>query len=168
MVEVIQAFVPFLVLASHILLVVIIFSRSLRSFINRDILLFGLLITLGAVVGSLFYSEVVGFEACILCWWQRLFLYPQAVLFSVAYLKNDRSVFSYSVPLSILAGVIALYHSYVYWGGESILSCTSLGGACSKIYVYAFGYITIPVMSLTVALYLLLLAWINKNARSNS
>ena len=168
MVEVIQAFVPFLVLASHILLVVIIFSRSLRSFINRDILLFGLLITLGAVVGSLFYSEVVGFEACVLCWWQRLFLYPQAVLFSVAYLKNDRSVFSYSVPLSILAGVIALYHSYVYWGGESILSCTSLGGACSKIYVYAFGYITIPVMSLTVALYLLLLAWINKNARSNS
>ena len=162
MANAIQTLVPFLVVASHVLLVAIIFNQSFRAFINKNILLFGLLITLGAVAGSLFYSEVVGFEACLLCWWQRLFLYPQAALFFVAYLKNDRSVFSYSVPLSTLAGIIALYHSYVYWGGESILSCTSLGGACSKIYVYAFGYITIPAMSLTVALYLLLLAWINK------
>lgn len=170
MTQTLQAIVPYLVVLSHIVLGLVFLATIFRhswgkkifSFVGSHALIIGLLVALGAVMGSLFYSEVVGYEACVLCWWQRLFLYPNLVLFAVALWKSDRSVFLYSAPLALLAGVVALYHSYVYWGGESLLPCTSLGGACSKIYVMEFGYITIPSMSLTVALYFLLLWWINK------
>jgi disulfide bond formation protein DsbB len=170
MITSIQTMVPYLVVASHILLIILFLAVLARKSWGRNIfhvlsskaLLWGLLIALAAVGGSLFYSEVVGFEPCVLCWWQRLFIYPQLVLFVVALWKRDRAVFKYSAALAALAGIVALYHSYVYWGGSSILPCTALGGACSKIYVYAFGYITIPAMSLTVALYFLMLAWAHR------
>ncbi len=170
MTQTLQILVPYLAVISHVILVLVfiatLFRHSWRkrifSFVGRHALVLGLMVALGAVMGSLFYSEVVGYEACILCWWQRLFLYPNLVLFSVALWKSDRGVFSYSAPLALCASIVALYHSYVYWGGESLLPCTALGGACSKIYVMEFGYITIPSMSLTVALYFLLLWWINR------
>ena len=161
---------PYLVLFSHVLLASLLLAtlarrgwgREIFSFLGRNSLLLGFLVSLAAMGGSLFYSEVVGFPPCVLCWWQRVFIYPQAVLFALALWKRDLGVFLYSGTLSTMAGVVALYHSYVYWGGKSLLPCTALGGACDKIYVMEFGYITIPTMSLTVVLYLLLIAWINR------
>ena len=179
MVEYIKTSLPYLALASHVLfaflLLAVIFRKSWGkkavAFLNSYALTLGLLVSLGAVLGSLFYSEVVGYEACVLCWWQRVFLYPQLVLFAIALWRKDRSVFLYSSVLSALAGIIALYQAYVYMGGASLLPCTSAEGACSKIYVMEFGYITIPVMSLTTVLYYLFLAWVNrlyKNENRNS
>jgi disulfide bond formation protein DsbB len=170
MIAFIQTAVPYLVVASHVILAFLILAlvfrkswgHSIVAFVSRHALWLGFLVALVAVLGSLFYSNVVGFAPCVLCWWQRVFIYPQLVLFLVALSKKDRGVFAYSVALSMLAGIVALYHSYVYWGGESLLPCTALGGACSKIYVYAFGYVTIPAMSLTIALFFLLLAWANR------
>ncbi|MCR4279361.1 MAG: disulfide bond formation protein B [Candidatus Zambryskibacteria bacterium] len=170
MVGIIQTILPYGVLISHILLVAlflaVIFRRTWGAgvvlYMGRYSLVIGLIIAISAVIGSLFYSEIVGFPPCVLCWWQRVFLYPQAALFALAVWKKDSGVFLYSGTLAVLAGIVALYHSYVYWGGKSLLPCTALGGACDKIYVMEFGYITIPTMSLTIVLYLLLLAWINR------
>jgi len=170
MIEAIRISLPYLALFSHFLLAALFvmaifrdsFGKPVVNFIGKNSLLLGLLISLGAVLGSLFYSEILGYEACVLCWWQRVFLYPQLILFAIAFWKNDRSVFVYVAPLVSIAGVIALYQSYVYLGGASLLPCTAAEGACSKIYVKEFGYITIPMMSLTVVLYYLLLAWINR------
>lgn len=175
MVSAIQAILPYMVLISHVLLVVIFLAVIFRNnwgldivnFVGRNALVIGLIVAISAIGGSLFYSELVGYPPCVLCWWQRLFIYPQAILFAIAVWKKDFGVFAYSTVLSLFAGVLALYHSYVYWGGESLLPCTALGGACSKIYVMEFGYITIPSMSLTVVLYFLLLAWINRIYRNN-
>lgn len=165
-----QDLIPYIVIVSHIVLATLFFAalarrswgREATHFVGKHALPLSFFVSLAAVVGSLFYSEVVGFEPCVLCWWQRVFLYPTLVLFALAAWQKDRGIFLYSSTLALLAGVIALYHSYVYMGGTSILPCTALGGACSKVFVYAFGYITIPSMSLTVVLYLLLLAWANK------
>ncbi|HCR52282.1 TPA: hypothetical protein DIV48_01370 [Candidatus Kaiserbacteria bacterium] len=176
MVELVKSFLPYAVLVSHVLLLVlflaVIFRKSWGkkavAFLNSRALKLCLIISLGAIVGSLFYSEIVGYEACVLCWWQRVFLYPQLVLFTIALWKNDRSVFGYSFVLSSLAGIVALYQAYVNWGGASLLPCTAAEGACAKIFVMEFGYITIPVMSLTVVFYLLLLAWINRLYRNEN
>lgn len=170
MIATIASIVPFLVLASHVLLVFLFLSvifrhswgQTVSEFLAKHVLQAGCIVAFFAVVGSLFYSELVGYPPCVLCWWQRVFLYPQLVIFAAALWMRDRTVFVYSSILASIAGLLALYHSYVYWGGESLLPCTALGGACSKIYVMAFGYITIPSMSLTVVLYLLLLAWISR------
>lgn len=176
MIEITKTILPLAGITSHVLLglllAAVLFRRSwgrkIFSFVGKNAIFLGFLVSLAAVGGSLFYSEVVGFEACALCWWQRVFIYPQAVLFAVALWAKEKSVFLYSVPLSILAGIVALYHSYVYVGGTSILSCTALGGACSKVYVMEFGYITIPSLSLTIVLYLLLLAWVNRLYKNES
>mgnify|MGYP003393512743 CR=1 FL=1 len=167
MVENIQNLIPYTVVLGQVALLVLLVSLLLRNkfakWVGKHALFIGFLASISAVSGSLFYSEIVGFEPCILCWWQRLAIYPMGIFFLVACLTKDRGVFKYVVPLVTLGGIVALYHSYVYWGGTSILPCTALGGACSKNFVYAFGgYVNIPAMSLTIIVTLLLLAWANK------
>ncbi len=166
---------PYLVLTSHLvfvfLLLNLIFRNSwgkvITNWFGRYSLALALVVALAAVTGSLFYSEVVGFEPCLLCWWQRVFLYPLSIIFAVAWWKGNRFAFNYAIPLATLSAILSTYHSYVYMGGTSILPCTALGGACSKIYVLAFSYITIPMMSLTISLFILILAWANNVYEKN-
>jgi disulfide bond formation protein DsbB len=179
MTAIIQTLVPYGVLAMQVLLVLLLLAGIFRdSWGKRLFTLFGthslllaFLVALSALVGSLFYSEVVGFEACVLCWWQRIFLYPTVIIFGLALIKKTPLAFFYSLPLVVLAGVTALYHAYSNWSGQSLLPCTGEAGDCSRLYVDAFGFITIPAMSLTIVLLLLALAWLNKlyaNENSNS
>lgn len=172
-------FLPYGVLFSHILLAVLflalLFRNSwgarLSSLLGKHALILSFLVSLAAVLGSLFYSEIIGFEPCVLCWWQRIFLYPLVLIFGIAIWKKIPSVFVYAVSFAMLAALVGAYQYYASLGGVSLLSCIALEGACSKIYVMAFGYMTIPLMSLTVSLYILLLAWadkIFKNENSNS
>jgi disulfide bond formation protein DsbB len=164
-----------MVLIAHIvfvgLLLAVVFrktwGRAVVRFVGKYAVYLGFLVVLASIVGSLFYSNVIGFEACVLCWWQRILLYPMLPLFAVALWRNkrgggDRSVFAYIAVLAVLATLVAGYHELSNLTGASFLACTDAEGACSKIFVREFGYITIPVMSLTVALYVLLLAWINR------
>ena len=175
MAELITTLIPYgvvaLQIAGVVLLLALIFARSgaLVKWVGGNALVLGFLVTLASVAGSLFYSNVVGFEPCLLCWWQRIFMYPQLILFSVA-LWNQRirkpgfrietgflEIFRYSLALSVIGGLIAIYHillpSLAQWGVE----CVTTGVSCAKLYVFAFGYITIPVMSLTVFAVLVLL-----------
>ena len=180
MFENVNSLIPYLVLLSHIVLGFLLFAiisrrlwgGSIQRFLGKNANLLALLVSLVAVIGSLFYSEVVGFEPCVLCWWQRIFLYPLVVIFGVAFWKKLPDAFLYAVPLALLAGIVSLYHAYApLFIGSSILPCLAEGGDCSRVYVMAFGYITIPVMSLTIVTYVLLLAWVNKifkNENSNS
>ncbi len=170
MISSISLSLPYIVLFSHVvfafLFLFLIFrdswGKNIADWLGSHAVILAFIVSLVAVAGSLFYSEVVGFEPCVLCWWQRVFLYPLPVLFGVAIWKKSNSAFSYAVPMTLFAALIAAYQSYVFLGGISLLSCTAVDGACSKIYVKEFGYITIPIMSLTVSLYILLIAWTNK------
>lgn len=176
MVENINLLLPYSVLLSHVVFVVLIvavifrhsWGRGIQALVGRHAVTLAYLVALAALLGSLFYSEIMGFEPCVLCWWQRIFLYPLVFIFTVAIWKKVDSAFLYAVPFALAAALIAIYQSYVYFGGASLFPCTALGGACSKIYVMAFGYITIPLMSLTVSLYILLLAWIHKIYKNES
>jgi len=179
MIETTAKLLPYKVLFSHILLIILFLALLFRNswgavlsrLIGKYALFLALFVSTAAVLGSLFYSNVMGFEPCLLCWWQRIFLYPLAIIFAVAIWKKNDFAFLYALPLALLAGIVAFYQAYANFGGLSILSCTAIEGACSKIYVMAFGYITIPVMSLTVSLYILLLIWadrIYKNEDRNS
>ncbi len=161
---------PLLTLASHFLFVGAFVSILFRNswgkqvtvWIGKNATLLVFVVSLFALVGSLFYSKFLGFSPCELCWWQRIFLYPIPVITGIALWKRESNALVYAVPLAVIAGIIALYHSYVNLGGTSVLPCTAVGGECSKLYVMAFGYITIPMMSLTIALYVLLIAWAKK------
>ena len=114
-------------------------------------------IILFATILSLYYSEIAGYEPCRLCWFQRIFLYPQAFLFGTALLRKDKRVFTYTLPLTFLGLFIALYHTIIQFIPEAS-TCPATGVSCTAPYFIQFGYITIPVMSLTAFVFLLLLA----------
>ncbi|MES3005112.1 MAG: disulfide bond formation protein B [Patescibacteria group bacterium] len=131
------------------------FKNKVLELINKYILQIMFTLTASAVVGSLAYSNIVGFPPCELCWAQRILLFPQALVFFIAMLKGNRSVIKYMLPLTFIGIAIAFYQSLAHWGiNSSGLDCVSVGGDCAKVYVLEYGYITIPFMSLTIFVYM--------------
>lgn len=114
-------------------------------------LAFGFMVSLLAVVGSLIYSNVIGYPPCELCWIQRIFIYPQFVLYAIALWKNDKTVFKYAFALALLGLVVAIYHNWIDLGGSQFIACDT-AVSCTRRYVAAFGFVTIPFMSLSALL----------------
>ena len=134
--------------------------QPIANFLGKRGLWIGLALTLGGTGFSLFYSEVLGIAPCGLCWLQRVFLYPQALLFAVALWKKERAVVDYSIALSIFGSAVALYQHYLQMGGTSVLPCPAVAtkaADCAQRFLFEFGYITFPMMSLTIFAFLIVL-----------
>lgn len=135
-------------------------TKKLLTFFRTNALLFAFVVSLVAMLGSLFYSEIAQYTPCKLCWYQRILIYPQVVLFGIAFAKRDKHIAIYSIVLSVLGSGIALYHYLIQIGtiGE-ILPCTTVGYSvsCAEKFVMNYGYITIPMMSLSAFLLILAL-----------
>ena len=116
----------------------------------------GFLFSAGGIVLSLFYSEVLGFASCGLCWLQRVFLYPQAVLFAVALWKKDTRIADYSIALSVVGGLSALYHHLLQVMPAGTLPCPATGPSCAQITLFEFGYITYPLMAFSLFAFLII------------
>src|SRR3990167_10964641 len=91
-----------------------------------------------ATLGSLTYSEIIGYEPCKLCWIQRILMYPQVILLGMALLKKDYKIADYGLVLAAMGGFFSLYHGYIYYGGSSILPCSASGLAASCAARYVF------------------------------
>ncbi|WP_263833100.1 disulfide oxidoreductase [Sulfurospirillum oryzae] len=102
-----------------------------------------------ATLGSLFFSEVMLFPPCVMCWYQRICMYPLAIIFLVALLSNDKNVFKYAMPLVLLGLFFAIYQNLLYYGilPEAAAPC-SQGVSCTSDYINWFGFITIQLLSL--------------------
>jgi len=115
------------------------------------------LIAMSALFGSLFFSEIMGLKPCVLCWWQRIFIYPLAILFLVSLLPQlnnqangvDRSVVRYTLPLAVIGLGFALYHYLVYSGfiPEDLQPCSE-ELSCAEVNLELMGFITIPMLSI--------------------
>lgn len=117
------------------------------------------LISLLAVLGSLFYSQLAGFPPCDLCWWQRIFMYPLVLILGWGIYKKDYGSLDYALLLALAGTGVSLYHNYIYYGGADFTSCQSggLGINCLRRFVWEFNYIGIPQMALTAFLLILLI-----------
>ncbi len=130
------------------------FLERIKNFVSKRAILIAFIASLCATLGSLVYSEVIGYDPCKLCWFQRIFLYPIAVLTGIALWKNDMSVRIYALVLSILGGLTALFHYVGQLGWNPFgLECLVVGysSSCAKNFVLQFGYITIPLMAFSAA-----------------
>lgn len=108
-----------------------------------------LLIAWAAVVGSLFFSEILHFPPCTLCWYQRIFMYPLVVILSVGILRKNKDLPLYVLPLALIGLVIGFYHNLLYYNiiPEAAAPC-ALGVSCTTKFVEYFGFITIPFLSM--------------------
>ncbi|MFC5849940.1 disulfide bond formation protein B [Deinococcus petrolearius] len=137
---------------------------------NRDNRLYlAWVVALAATLGSLYFSEVRGFNPCVLCWYQRICMYPQALLLGIAAFSGDLRVRRYALPLAVVGWLTALYQNAETWGWVPVLkACTTNPAAsCSTPWpVWGVGNdalnttITIPVLSMIAfTLIIALLGW---------
>ncbi len=103
-----------------------------------------------ATSGSLFFSEVLKFTPCVLCWYQRILMYPLVAILAVGILKKDRKVYQYVFPLSITGFLVSIYHNLLYYHvfPEGVIPCVQ-GVSCTTRFFAWFGFISIPLLSLT-------------------
>ena len=101
-----------------------------------------------AMLGSLFFSEIQHFPPCILCWYQRISMYPLVAIIAVGIHRKDKNLPLYVLPLSITGMIIAFYHNLLYYKliPESIAPCIQ-GVSCTTKFIEWFGFITIPFLS---------------------
>jgi disulfide bond formation protein DsbB len=101
-----------------------------------------------STLGSLFFSHVMEFAPCVLCWYQRIFLFPLVLILAAGLFPFDRKVVKFALPLAIAGWLTALYHNLLYAGiiPESIQPC-SRGVSCTEEYIELFGLLSIPMLS---------------------
>lgn len=112
------------------------------------ILRLSFLVALAGSLGSLYFSEVMKFPPCVLCWYQRAFMYPLVFVFGTGLWRNDKAVWTYALPLAFFGLVIAGYHNLLYYGfiSEGLVPCQK-DLSCTTRQLELFGFITIPLMA---------------------
>lgn len=120
-----------------------------------------------ATLGALFIGEVMGQTPCVLCWYQRVFMFPLAIVLGVGVFREDTRVWLYAGPLALVGFLIAAYHSLLYFGfvAEALKPCGK-GPSCSDAAMTILG-MPIPLLSLaSFAVVIVLLALVNKRSAS--
>lgn len=120
-----------------------------------------------STMASLFFSYVMGFAPCVLCWYQRICLFPLVIILAVALFPLDKNVVKFALPLAIAGWLTAFYHNLLYSGiiPENIQPC-SQGVSCTEEYIELFGFVTIPMLSLLSFSTIIVLLIILKRTKS--
>ena len=122
------------------------------------------LIALLATAGALFIGEVMGKTPCVLCWYQRIAMFPLALILGIGLLEADGRSIRYALPLAWAGWGIALYHCLVFWGviSEALTPCGK-GSSCADADVQVAGFVPIPLLSLIAFTAIVALLWFAKS-----
>lgn len=158
-----------------VLLVAILFPKitvvkPIREFIGQNGIAVVFLVSLTAMLGSLFYSEIARYTPCVLCWYQRILMYPLVLITGIALLKKYTvEVVHYVFWMSLFGFGIAAWHYMGQIGAISSLPCSAVGysQSCAERFVMQFGYITIPLMAATAFAMIFLTTVLLKKLKNN-
>ncbi len=104
-------------------------------------------VALTCTLGSLYLSEVAKFPPCVLCWYQRIAMYPLVVILVVASLRRDRQVKWYVVPQAVIGIGISIYHYLIERFPDTVSFSCSDDVPCSTVWVWKFHFLSIPAMA---------------------
>ncbi|HVN50549.1 MAG TPA: disulfide bond formation protein B, partial [Acidimicrobiales bacterium] len=122
----------------------------------------GWLVAAVTMSGSLYLS--IGppqFVPCELCWYQRICLYPMAVIMLVAALRRDRRVWTYVVPILVVGAGIAIYHTQLQAYPKQGSFCPTVT-PCTTRYVWEFGFVSLPFMSLAASCFIMTMVLVSR------
>ena len=124
-------------------------------------------VALVATFGALFVGEVLGQAPCVLCWYQRIAMFPLAVILGIACVRDDVGIWRYALPLALAGVAVALYHSGLYFGliPEPVVPCSRSGPSCTDANMTVLG---LPLPLLSLASFVLIAAGLAVAARSQS
>ena len=120
----------------------------MKNFLKNNVLYIAWGTALGSALGSFYFSDILGFAPCILCWYQRICMLPQVLIIGTGMAKKDKNLIFYSLPLAIIGWVISIYHNLLYFKviPESLSPCVN-GVSCTTKFIEYFGFVTIPFLS---------------------
>ncbi len=150
----------FLSIAVSLVLLIGLFTKDrgpIYAWTAKNALFLVFLISLAGMAGSLTY-QFIGFVPCPLCWYQRILMYPVAIMSFIALVRRRATeIWDYVLVLSVIGGLIAIWHNIEKFMGKDVLACDAIGASCLQNYVKVFGFIDIPVMSLSFFIVIILI-----------
>jgi disulfide bond formation protein DsbB len=116
---------------------------------DETLLFAAFVIALASTLGALFIGEVLGQAPCVLCWYQRIAMFPLPVLLGIAAFRGDTGICIYVAPLAFSGLLVALWHMGLIVGiiPEPIVPCTREGASCTSESMMILG-VPIPLLSL--------------------
>lgn len=139
------------------------FHPHLRDLYREWSLWFAGAVAIGATAGSLYFSEIAGFIPCDMCWVQRIFMYPLALILPIAAIRREREAALYGIVLAVVGLGVSIYHVQLQiWPNQSS-SCDPFN-PCSGKYIEALGFATIPQMA--ALSFILIIAGLVKQLRA--
>lgn len=114
-----------------------------------------------AMFGSLYFSEIRQYEPCLLCWYQRILMYPFAIILGIAVVKKDYRISLYTMAMSAIGAMISIYHyslQKVPFMADNAVTCGRV--PCTGQYINWLGFITIPFLALTAFIIIFILSLI--------
>ena len=121
------------------------------------------LIAVVATLSALFIGEVMGQTPCLLCWYQRIAMFPLAIILGVACLVEDQRGWRYAAPLGVAGFMVAVWHNLLYFKvvPQAIEPCGA-GPSCSSAAMTILGGVPIPALSLLAFVLILALLWLTR------
>ncbi len=114
---------------------------------ERHVIGWACVVALIAMSGSLYFSGVLKLPPCMLCWYQRIAMYPLALVLGVGLFRDDSTVWRFALPLPIVGAVISAYHvALQYRPSLEVLECAT-GVPCTARLLVVHGFVSIPVMA---------------------
>ncbi|TVY06687.1 disulfide oxidoreductase [Paenibacillus cremeus] len=107
-------------------------------------------VALVATLGSLYFSEILQYAPCKLCWYQRILMYPLVIILGIAAVRKERHMYLYILPMTVWGAGISLYHYLMQkteWFKSGAAACGPV--PCDVDYIDWFGFVTIPLLALT-------------------
>ncbi|MBX7161221.1 MAG: disulfide bond formation protein B [Acidimicrobiia bacterium] len=125
--------------------------RSWLDLVRPNSLKVAALVAVVATLGSLYYSEIAHFVPCEYCWYQRIGIYPLALILTIAAFRDDRDIRVYVLPITAITALVSVYHILMErWPSVFETECSTTV-PCSLIWFESFGFITLPMMALTTS-----------------
>jgi disulfide bond formation protein DsbB len=110
-----------------------------------------------ATFGSLYFSEVVGYEPCRLCWYQRIAMYPLVIILAMAVARRDVGVRWYAMPVAMIGAGISTYHYFLEWFPQIDTGACHVGIPCTAVWFRELGFVSLPFLALTAFVLIIVL-----------
>ncbi len=138
-------------------------GRSPYEFLRGATLWLAAGVATAAMLGSLYLSEIAHLIPCRYCWFQRIAMYPLAIILLIAAFRKDGFIRIYAATLATIGAAIAIYHRFIeIYPNLDSGSCSAVGPACSTALILKFGFVSIPYMSASAFLLILTLLWADR------
>jgi disulfide bond formation protein DsbB len=135
--------------------------------VRRNAVWLAFAVALFTMLGSLYLSEIAHYIPCPLCWYQRICLYPLSVALLVGMVRRDRDVWAYVVPPAVIGAVIAIYHTQLQAFPKQAHFCNPGADSCLTRWVWEFGFVSIPFMSLAAFSFIITMMLVVRSGRAD-